>query len=274
MVKSGFLVAAAFVLLLVVGSMSGIYFGWQITKGESSPGATPRISLFAGEKFTYVSRVKISGNSYSIWDVRDNSTNVLRLMILVDPKDGSPIRTEETLSKAFAIRLALQSAHLIISLSAKANQVVQIGTTVLRLGQIASSTAEYLGQFSTLRDIERFTASVSKGTDLAAAVETSLSGSTDSANHLLNDPSDENADLFFANLGASAVLSVSQRAALVYLVLSDALQVLGLSPGPWLQSVYDLMTQGTNPSLSVMSMTFGAYESSQTASALESRAAF
>ena len=272
--KSGFVVAAAFVLLLLVCSTSGIYLGWRITTDGNSPGTTPKIPLFVDENLVYVSRVKISGNEYSIWDVRDNGTKVLKLMVLVDPPDGKPIRDEEILSKAFAVRLALQSAHLIKSIADKTTQVGQIGATILGLSRIASSTAEYLGQVSTVRDIERFTASVSDGAELAAAVGASLSGSMDSANHLINDPSDQNADLFFANLGASTVLTISQRAALVYLILSDALQALGLSPRPWLQSIYGFVTQGTNPSLSIMSMTFGAYESSQTTDALEVRAAY
>lgn len=274
MPKLGLAVGVAFLLLLLFGGMAGIYFGWQITTHDNEPGTAPKVSLFVNEYLLHVTRVKISGNEYSIWDVRDNSTKALKFMVLVDPSNGKPIHDNEILSKAFAVRLALQSAHVVKSLADRTGQAEQIGTTILGLGGIASYTAEYLGQFSTLRDIDRFTVSVTKGTELAAAVGTSLSGSTDSADGLINDPSDQNADLFFANLGASTILTSSQRAALVYLVLSDALQRLGLSPGSWLQSIYGFLTQGTDPSLSMMSMTFGAYESSQTTGALESRVSF
>jgi hypothetical protein len=260
-------------LLIGAGSLSAIYFGWFPPKNNDS-GATPRIPLLRNEKLVFVSRVDISGSMRAIWDVRDNVTNILKFMVLVDPSNGQVIRDQDIVSKAFAIRLALDMAITVNTLADKVNQAGQFATTIVGLGNIASRIASSLGEVSTVGAIERFTSSVADSSSVASAVCVSLSASSDSASRLTSDPSDQNADFFLTSLGASSLLTASQRAALIYLILSNSLQSLGLSPGPWLQSIYGFVTQGTQPSLSMVSMTFGSYESSQTTNALAVRGAF
>jgi len=262
------------IALIIVAAFAGMQLGWFVFAGKGNPGTPPKIELRQYEKLVHVSRIRIAGDEYCIWDVRDNRTNALNFMLLVKPGDGTPISDPDLQSRAYSLRLALQTAHVVKSISDGAKIAEDTTTRITNLGALAISVAEISGQRSLARDLRGFVASIGEKTEAALALAASVQGSADYAERLLKDPSEQDADLFMTSLGVSAMLTLSQRAAFVYLLISNALQMMAISPGPWLEMLYGQLTQGANPTIVLVGGTFGAYETSNTSKALAARGVY
>lgn len=262
------------ILLILVAAVVGMQLGWLVFMGNGDPGTPPKIQLRQYEEFVHVSRIRIAGDEYGLWDVRDNRTNILYFMLLVKPGDGTRIRDPDLQSRAFSLRLALQTAHVVKSINDGAKTAEDTTARIANLGTLAISVAEISGQRSIARDLRRFGTLIGEKTETALALAASVQGSAEYAEHLIKDPSEQNADLFMTSLGVSAMLTLSQRAALVYLLISNALQAMAISPGPWLEMLYNQLTQGTNPTIGLLGGTFGAYETSNTTKALAARGVY
>lgn len=271
--NSGFGLAIVFVFLIIFAGFSGIIFG-ILPNRNTVQEVPPEVSLAPYEALGFATSVKISGVLYSVWDMRDNRTNLFKFMILANPADGKIVADPKLESKAFSIRLALQCAYVLVALHDRASQAGQVASSLVALGGAASRTAQILGDSSIANSIDDLTSSAEKESAGSAAILSVLNGSVPYANQLIADPSDQNADLFMTSMGATALLTYSQQAAFAYLVLVNALQNIGISPGPWLISFYNLVTGGNKPSLSLMTLTFGDYESSVTRDQLSTRVAY
>jgi len=261
--------ATLFVLIIIgATAFGGILFEFLTLTNNGSPGAAPKIDRSENEKIVHVSRMKIAGGDYSVWELRDNRTRLLRFMMLVDPVDGRIIRDSEIQRKAFSVRFALQIACLVKSIDDNASRVEEVAANIVRLGNTAIYTAEFVGLKEIAKDLKEFSASIAEKTQIALALAGTVKGSKQYAERLIKDPNEENADIFLASLGASAAVSLSQRAAFVYYIVSSALQQMGSSPGPWLETFYKQVTLETKPTLALLERTFGMYETSVTSTEL------
>jgi hypothetical protein len=268
----GLVLAFVFVFLIIFAGGLGVIFGIPPNR-NSVQEVRPKVSLDPYEALGFATSVKISGVQYSVWDIRDNRTKLFKFMLLANPADGKIVADPKVESKAFSIRLALQCAYVLVALHDRASQAGQVASSLVALGGVASRTAQVLGDSSIANSIDDLTSYVEKGSGSSAAILSVLNGAVPYANQLIADPSDQNADLFMTSLGATALLTYSQQAAFAYLILANALQDIGISCGPWLISFYNLVTGGNRPSLSLMTLTFGDYESSVTMDQLSTRVA-
>jgi hypothetical protein len=270
------------VMVLIIGLvMGGAAFvmvrGLMAIPAAKDNGIEPKIPL-ENEKVVPVARMKIDGNEYALWDVRDNSTNVLKFMILADPGTGQRILDSSIQSRAFAIRLALQAAYLVKSINDQAHNAQDAAGQLAALGKVAAYGAEYVGQGRIIEKIRDIASQMEEKTAPALVLAATLDENKDSAKALTDQPSDRNANLFLTNLGLTAAQAAaagsSQEAAFICFLFSAALRQGSIPIGSWLQQIYDSITGGSNPSLSLLSQTFGTYETAQTTSALNARGVY
>lgn len=263
--------AAILLIIIVIAALGGLAFCIFACPFNLDIGAKPNIPLSPNEKPVPFSRVRIGGVSYGLWDIRDNSTSLLKFMVLVNPNDGTVIHDAHTQSEAFAIRLAFLTAYLVKSINDRAQNAQDAAGRLAGLQNAAAFAARYVGQESVADSILKVGTDLQEKTGSAIALAATLDSSKDTANALVRDPSDTNADLFLSNLGLTTAVSSSQRAAFIGFLFSNTLQQANIPVGSWLEQIYESITGGANPSLSLLSATFGTYEASQTTSALESR---
>jgi len=270
--RQGSAIALGLVGLILFTATIGMILGWWV-HSSGDPGSPPNIPI-PNEKTAHVLRTRIDGTDCSLWDIRDNRTGVLKFMVSVNPVDGRPIRDLGIQSRIFSVRLALQAAYVVKSIGDEASKVEEIAANIGKLGNVAISIAESAGQNSMAKDLREFSASMGEKTQTALALAATVRGSREYAERMIKDPSEENADLFLASLGASAAVTFSQRAAFVYFIISSALQQIGSSPGPWLEMFYNQVTKGTKPTIALVESTFGAYEASITSTELTARGVY
>jgi len=264
-------------VLVIGGAAFAIVTGIITVPAPKDNGVKPNIPL-QNEKLVPVARMKVDGNEYALWDVRDSSTNILKFMILADPGTGQLILGSSIQSRAFAIRLALQAAYLVKSINDQAHNAQDAAGQLAALGNVAAYGAEYVGQGAIIEKIRDIGSQMQEKTAPALVLAATLDENKDSVKALTDEPSNRNADLFLTNLGLTAAQAAaagsSQEAAFICFLFSAALQQGSIPIGSWLQQIYDSITGGSNPSLSLLSETFGTYETVQTTSALNARGVY
>jgi tetratricopeptide (TPR) repeat protein len=223
------------------------------------PGAEPKIQLLLNEGFAHTFRMVIAGSDYSLWDLRDSRTGLLKFMVLVSPSDGRLVLDPDLQSRGFSLRLALQVAHVVKSINDSAKGTEDKAHNIERLVTLAINLAEMTGQYNVARDLRELAASLRGSFQTASSLATA-DRSAGCAGRLIVDLTEENAEAFMASLGAAA--TVSQRAAYVYCLIRNALLQMGAGPGAWLEDLYDRL-QGSRPTMFVLAATFGKYEASQ-----------
>jgi hypothetical protein len=270
---------AGFLIILVVGlAMFGMITGLIVLTPPKDNGARPAVHLFQNEVLVPVTRMSIRGTGYALWDVRDNATHLLKYMILVNPATGAPIVDQNVQSTAFAIRLALQMAYVVRTIANSAQSAQDAAGQLAGLGTVAVYAARAAGEGSLANKMEDFGIQMQEKTGPALALATTLGSDKGAADKLANDPTDQNADMFLINFGATtaetAAAGSSQRAAFTCSIITTALQDSSIPINSWLVQIYDFISVGSNPGLSLISATFGAYEASQTTSALNARGVY
>jgi hypothetical protein len=254
---------AGILILIFLITMVQIQFGLFLPRpnGNAVP---PNIPLSSSEKPVLGTDVSIAGQEYAIWDIRDANTNMLKFMTVSDPNTGTINGDSNLESHAFAVRIAFQIASDIKSIndfesgSSAGNKISGMIESALVL---LTGTGQSGAVVTAIQDTATVTTSL-----------VTIAGSTsDSANNLVSNPSDQNADLFLTKLDMATGVSASQKLVAFSVLISSAFVELHIPTGPLFQTMYEDLTLGTNPSLSVTSATFGALEESQTNDALAAR---
>jgi len=263
------IVAALFVLLISFSMLTIIYYQLRLSSDELGDFPNIRVDQ-TRERPAKGCWVSYGGTRYDVWDVRDKLS--LNLIFSVVLKQGKIVTNNDQFTKAIAIRLSMQMAHIVEKILSGASDVENLAQTIVPMIEAGIEIAKMSGQAKVARELTEFKLDMKRIGKLAEKIATVLELVGPPAAQLLKEHTDARAEEFLQSLLVSSCSFSSRSVRLVIFTVTSALTLLGASIAEWLDSLYDMLAEANVlVMLSALSFSYGSAEFNKTLEELSRR---
>ena len=255
-----------FLLIAILAALSvpSMWYNFLLFSSDGL-GPPPSLKYQLGETPCKACWVVYQNAKYDIFDVRIQRTT---LVFMVVSRNGVTELYPDVLSKALSIRLVMQMAHLLKTVTSNANSVDSLVNFLEPIIRGAIELAWLSRQWKVARELKEIELSFGKIQNLASKLVEVLSISEPQAERLLREHSYEASEKFIVSLLATGLLFSSSKVARLFIFMTTLATVLLAPPSAeWFDMLYEnvAIADPTNV-MSLISTTFGIHEANRTLS--------